>query len=182
MLEYLGQVAQWSWYGALVPPRFAAASLAGGKPGKLAFVIPISWASSYAVDWVNTATNNKSSGYATVHLLLGCLFLLASVVVLRRLPRGELSEGQAQPDHEILPSPNASPRFAIGRIGRSCCFAAGSRSLTASRNRRSFLWTKDVLGFSLLTNNIFRTLMQVGQLSLSVALGKYYDKIAIVAR
>jgi drug/metabolite transporter (DMT)-like permease len=37
------------------------------------------------------------------------------------------------------------------------------------------LWTKDVLKFSLLTNNIFRTIMQVGQLSLSAQFGSYFD-------
>jgi hypothetical protein len=88
LLEYLGQVAQWSWYGALVPAQTRGRVFSRRQALQLAFVIPISWGMSFAVDGINSWTNTKSWGYATVHLV-GCFFLLASVFVLRRLPLGE---------------------------------------------------------------------------------------------
>ncbi len=183
LLEYLGQVAQWSWYGALVPAEMRGRVFSRRQALQLAFVIPISWASSYAVDWLNTATNTKSWGYAAVHLV-GCGFLLASVVVLRRLPAGEAvesesPEGQAGKPNVLERGTSLAECLAPFRdraywpflLFRGWLSFANGISQTAQ-----FLWTRDVLGFSLLTNNILRTVMQVGQLGTSVALEKHFDR------
>jgi len=180
LLEYLSQVAQWSWYGALVPAEIRGQVFSRRQALQLAFVIPISWLSSYAVDWINTATNTKSWGYAAVHLV-GCLFLLASVIVLRRLPSSETSP-QESPERQAgktdLRGSSLAECLAPFRDREYWPFLLFRGWLSFANGisqSAQFLWTKDVLGFSLLTNNIFRTVMQVGQLGLSLKLARYFD-------
>lgn len=180
LLEYLGQVAQWSWYGALVPAEIRGRVFSRRQALQLAFVIPISWAMSYAVSAINTATNATTWGYAVVHLV-GCLFLLASVVVLRRLPRGEPMqsaelERQAQPDLRGSSLAECLAPFRDRAYWPFLAFRGWLSFANGISQSAQFLWTKDVLGFSLLTNNIFRTVMQVGQLGTSLALGQHFDR------
>jgi Na+/melibiose symporter-like transporter len=182
LLEYLGQVAQWSWYGALVPAETRGQVFSKRQALQLTFVIPISWAMSYAVDWINMATNSKSWGYAAVHLL-GSGFLLASVVVLRRLPSGEKGESEDQESQAGKPdlrergsslaeclAPFRDRAYWPFLLFRDWLSFANGISQSAQ-----FLWTKDVLGFSLLANNMFRSTMQAGQLILSIRLARYFD-------
>lgn len=181
LLEYLGQVAQWSWFGALVPVEIRGRVFSRRQALQLAFIIPISWSMSYAVEAINTATNTKSWGYAAVHLA-GCLFLLASVVVLRRLPEGEttkdeVSESQARkPNLRGASLAECLAPFRDRAYWPFLLFRGWLSFANGISQSAQFLWTKDVLGFTLLTNNIFRSVMQVGQLGTSVALGKHFDQ------
>lgn len=181
LLEYLGQVAQWSWYGALVPAEIRGRVFSRRQALQLACVIPTSWGMSYAVDWINTATNSKSWGYAAVHLV-GCLCLLASALVLQRLPSGKAGENEGRerqagkPDLRGTSLAECLAPFRDRAYWPFLLFRGWLSFANGISQSAQFLWTKDVLGFSLLTNNIFRTVMQVGQLGTSVALGGHFDR------
>lgn len=183
LLEYLGQVAQWSWYGALVPAEIRGRVFSKRQALQLAFVIPSTWASGFAVDWINTATNTKSWGYAAVHLV-GCICLLASVVILRRLPAGETlqkedAESQAgKPDVRRRGSSIAEclAPFRDRAYWPFLLFRGWLSFANGLSQSVQLFWTKDVLKFSLLTANIMKSVTQAGQLGLSLVLGRYFDQ------
>jgi hypothetical protein len=169
LLEYLGQVAQWSWYGALVPAEIRGRVFSRRQALQLAFIIPISWGASYVVDWIADHGGSRSLGYGIVHFV-GCVALLLSVLSLWPLPAATAAAPATSSLAECL-APFRDRAYWPFLAFRGWLSFANGISQSAQ-----FLWTKDVLKFSLLTNNIFRTVMQVGQLGASVALGQHFDQ------
>ncbi len=178
LLEYLGQVALWTWLGGLVPGRIRGRFFAVRQMVQLVCVIPTLLASGSFADWWKRLPEETTQGrmllaYA-IPAAAGVILLLASLLPLLRLP---------SPRHDVSPAKNDNlRRFPLRAAFRDrrfrqflvfgCWFSLANGISQSAQN----IYPKEVLGYGVFHLALFRTTMRIGQIGYSPLAGGLVDR------
>jgi MFS family permease len=176
LLEYLGTVALWAWWGDLVPEPIRGRYFARRQIIQLSVSIPTLLAGGYFADvWRERFASDPDRllmAYA-VPTSLGALLLLASLVPLalmpptRRYPRGDAS---------LVRAAIAAP-FVDRRFWRLLAFRGWvSLANGVTQVVQTAIYPKAVLGFGVGPMNALRVVTGFGQLAGSRPVGKLSDR------
>ncbi len=175
MLEYLGTVALWAWWGDLVPGRIRGRYFARRQRIQLAVTIPTLLAAGFFADqW------RKQFADQPDHLLLayaiptglGALLLLASVLPLFQMPA---TRAYPRPEWHVVAAAIQAP-FGDRRFWALLVFRGWfSLANGVSQVVQNVYIPKDVLDFGVAPMNAFRVVTQGGQLAAARTVGKWSD-------
>jgi MFS family permease len=176
LLEYLGTVALWSWWGDLVPARIRGRYFARRQMIQLAVSIPTLLAGGYFSDvWRGQFKSDPDRlllAYA-IPTGLGAAFLLGSLVPLLLMPA---TRRYPRPDGSLLWSAVSAP-FVDRRFWRLLVFRSWfSLANGVTQVVQSAIFPKSVLGFGVGPMNALRVVTGVGQLAGSRPVGKWSDR------
>ncbi|MGD9719838.1 MAG: MFS transporter [Pirellulales bacterium] len=177
LLEYVGTVALWSWWGDLVPLAVRGRYFARRQIVQLTVMIPTLLASGYFADHWRDAFRNEPDrlllAYA-VPTALGALFLLASLVPLALMPP---TRKYPRPEHALAWSALRAP-LIDRRYWRLLMFRSWfSLANGVSQTVQNVMYPKDVLGFGVAPLQWMRVTMQVGQMAVSPVAGRASDRL-----
>ncbi len=175
LLEYIGNVALWSWLGALAPARIRGRYLGRRQMWQLMLLIPALLASGLFTDyWKRTYRDTQPERVLLGYVIpnsIGTGFLLASLLPLLLMPdvphttatrRGGAARGR-WPIHDA--------RFLRYLVYR-CWFSFFNGITQAALNIYVF-----VLEIGVLPMQMMQLGMRAGQLALSPTVGRVADKI-----
>ncbi len=174
VLEYLGNVALYSWMADLVPLRIRGRFFGRRERWMLLGIAPAMLAAGTFSYWWNSSLpkTQQWSGYA-IPAAVGACAMLAAVLPLARIPRLETSpairHGVAL--RQML-LPLADARFA-GLVLFGCLFSLTNGLTQATQN----LFPVRVLGISLLMVLAAQVALRMGQLAISPTIGRLADRI-----
>jgi hypothetical protein len=169
-LEFLAQVAQWNWYGQLVSPAERGRIFGKRQAWQLLGIIPLTIGSGAFLDWMKEQ-GVPQWGYFAVHVL-GILLLLASIIPLAKL--------QYQVTQQSLPTslgwqsllvPLNDHRYWKFLLFR--CWLSGANGISQTTQ---FTWANNVLKISKTWQVIGKSLMQLGQLIVSMWGASVWDR------
>ncbi|MBL8829955.1 MAG: MFS transporter, partial [Planctomycetaceae bacterium] len=179
LFEYLGAVALWSWFGALVPSRVRGRFFARRNLWQMIVVTIVTPGSGWFVDQWKLAYPTEDAklwGYAIV-LALGAAALLASLVPLVGLPAIELPR-RSEPvsssrgwQWSSFVQPWLDRRFRPLLI--FIAWFSFSNGLTQTAQN---IFPRAVLELSLTTSLLMVTTMRVGQAAVSLPVGRLSDR------
>ncbi len=191
MLEYLGQMAMWHWWGDLVPEKERGAFFGKRQGLQLAFALPCGLLLSYFVDYMrdgNVPGYGAQHAYAIAHSI-GAMLLLCSIVPASLLSAPAPSDlifaelntsGEAaviQKNDSQLNSVNAlSAAFKDQSFWRFLLFRTWFSFANGITQSVQFIYTANVLSLGVFAQTVFRMVMQIGQLILSFSIGSYCDR------
>lgn len=179
LFEYLGAVALWSWFGALIPSRVRGRFLARRNLWQMIVVTIVTPASGWFVDqWklAHPSDDARLWGYAIV-LALGAVALLASLVPLVRLPAVESPR-----HHEWAMSPSGWQWSSLTRpwfdphFRRLLLFIAWFSFSNGLTQTAQNIFPKALLDLSLTTSLVMVTTMRLGQAAVSLPIGQWSDR------
>ncbi len=177
LLEYLGTVALWSWWGDLVPGPIRGRYFARRQIVQLAFTIPTLLASGYFADRWREAYRDQPDWMLLAYAIptgIGAAMLLASIVPLALMPA---TRAYPQPTRELLWSALRLP-FADRRFRRLLLFRSWlSFANGVSQTVQNIIYPKDILGFGVGPMQAMRVTTQVGQLGVCPLAGAASDRI-----
>jgi hypothetical protein len=169
-LEFLAQVAQWSWYGELVSSTERGRIFGNRQAWQLLGVIPLTICSGAFLDWTK-AQGVPHWGYFGVHVL-GIVLLFASIVPLARISyQREQRDTSTELGWQSLLVPLSDRRYWKFLLYRCWLSAANGISQTTQ-----FTWANNLLGISKTWQSVGKSLMQVGQLVVSKWGASYWDQ------
>jgi MFS family permease len=176
LLEYLGSVALWAWWGDLVPSRIRGRYFARRQRIQLAMSIPTLLAGGYFADlwreWYQAEPARLLLAYA-IPTGLGAAFLLASLVPLVLMPPTRsypaASVGLVR---SAIVAPFVDWRFWPLLVFRSWFSLANGISQVV----QNVIFPKDVLAFGVGPMNAMRVVTQAGQIAGARVVGKASDR------
>jgi hypothetical protein len=176
LLEYLGTVALWSWWGDLVPEPVRGRYFARRQQIQLAVTIPTMLAGGYFADLWRGHFHDQPERLLLAYAIptgLGAMLLLGSVLPLLAMPatrrypapslRNVLTAGRA---------PFVDRRFWGLLIFRGWFSLANGVSQVV----QNAFFPKDVLGLGVGPLSAMRVTTQAGQLTGARAVGKWSDR------
>ncbi len=173
LLEYLGTVAVWSWLADLVPPRTRGRFLGRRErwmvAGRAASMLS---AGLFAWGWRELNPGEAAwIGYA-VPAVVGAGFMLAAVMPLAGVPAvGSTSRGSRPIGWLRVFRPLADNRF-LRLLAFGCWFSFFNGITQAAQG----VYPYRVLGIGLFVMLALQTMMRLGQLSISPAMGRLADR------
>jgi len=176
LLEYVGTVALWSWWGDLVPLAIRGRYFARRQMVQLGVSIPTLLAAGYFADrWreqFQADPDRLLLAYA-IPTAVGAAFLLASLVPLALMPA---TREYPRPERKLVWSVVRAP-FADRRFWRLLVFRSWfSLANGVSKTVQNVIYPKDVLGFGVAPLQVMKVTTQVGQLAASRSVGRLSDK------
>ena len=172
LLEYIGNVAFWSWMADLVPRRLRGRYFARRQIIQLAVAIPTLLAGgAFADHWREAHAETLLWGYAIPNGL-GAALLIASLVPLWMMPdtgAGQLARLGITWD--TLRAPFRDWRF--GRLVLFGCWLAAANGLTGAAQGA---YPKQVLGLGLVALQWMRITMRGGQMGVAGWAGRFSDR------
>lgn len=174
LLEYMGQVAIWSWFADLVPPRLRGRYFGRRQMVQLAVLIPTLLASGQFADWwrsrfESSAGNRLLWGYSIPNAI-GAIFLMLSLVPLARMPAtGKMVTPGGQPLRQMLVA-LADSRFR--RLLWYGCWLSFFNGITQAPQN---FFPKQVLKLGIRYQAGLRIAMQFGQIIWSGWAGRFSD-------
>jgi MFS family permease len=176
LLEYLGTVAQWAWWGDLVPTRIRGRYFARRQRIQLAVSIPAllgsGWFADFWRDYYQELPERQLLAYA-IPTAIGAVVLLASVVPLVCMPA---TRGYPKPQAARLRATIAAP-FLDRRFWSLLVFRGWfSLANGISQLVQNVIYPKDILGFGVGPMQAMRVVTQVGQFAGSRSVGKLSDR------
>ena len=185
LLEYVGAVALWSWFGDLVPRRIRGRFFARRNLIQLLLVMIVTPASGWLIDqWQRShpSADDKLLGYS-IATAIGAAALLASLVPLVMTPavvRGRL-DADIQRRHLArsrggLTSELIAPLFdpAYRRLLLFMLWFSLANGVTQAAQS---LFPKMILQLSLTMSLAMVTMMRVGQAAVCLPLGRWSDRL-----
>jgi MFS family permease len=176
LLEYLGTVALWAWWGDLVPPRIRGRYFARRQIIQLTLTIPTLLAGGYFADYWRerfaAAPERLLLAYA-IPTAAGALFLLASLVPLVLMPA---TRRYPRPNSSLVWSAISAPfvdRRFLGVLVFRCWFSLANGISQVVQN---VIYPKEILHFGVGPMSAMRVVTQVGQLAGSRPVGKWSDR------
>ena len=177
LLEYLGTVALWSWWGDLVPPAIRGRYFARRQMVQLAVAIPTLLASGYFADYWREQFKAEPDRLLLAYAIptaVGAVLLLASLVPLVLMPATRRYP-QAQRVAGLVGDAGAVCRPAI--LARLLVFRSWfSLANGVSQTVQNVIFPKDVLGLGVAPMSAMRVSMQLGQLGASRWVGRASDR------
>jgi MFS family permease len=177
LLEYIGLVALWSWWGDLVPLAVRGRYFGRRQMVQLACSIPTLLASGYFADaWRErfAAQPDRLLLAYAIPIGLGALVLLGSLVPLARMPATRL---YPRPESAWVVSAIAAP-FADRRFQRVLLFRSWfSLANGISQTVQNIIYPKDILNFGVGPMSVMKVSTQLGQLIASNGVGRLSDRI-----
>jgi MFS family permease len=176
VLEYLGVVALWSWWGDLVPARIRGRYFARRQMVLLAASIPTLLAAGFFADrWRSLYAQEPDRlllAYA-IPVALGAVFLLASLVPLALMPA---TRAYPRPERTLVwravAAPLADRRFCRLLVFRSWFSLANGVSQTV----QNVIYPKQILSFGVTPLQVMKVTTQLGQVAVSPAAGAASDR------
>jgi MFS family permease len=176
LLEYLGTVALWSWWGDLVPEPIRGRYFARRQRIQLAVSIPTLLASGYFADGWRQQFHDQPDRLLLAYAIptgLGALLLLASVVPLRWMPA---TRRYPAPNWKNVTATIRAP-FVDRRFWGLLIFRGWfSLANGVSQVVQNAFFPKDVLGFGVAPLSAMRVVTQVGQFTGARVVGKWSDR------
>jgi MFS family permease len=175
LLEYVGTVALWSWWGDLVPRPVRGRYFARRQIVQLVVTIPTLLASGYFADQWRTLYQDQPDRLLLAYAIptgVGAVFLLASLLPLglmpatRRYPRPEPARVWS-----TIRAPLADRRYWRVLLFRSWFSLANG----VSQLVQNVIYPKDILGFGVAPLQVMRVTMQIGQVGVSPMAGRASD-------
>ena len=177
LLEYIGTVALWAWWGDLVPARIRGRYFARRQVIQLALTIPTLLAGGYFADHWRERFQADPERLLMAYAIptgLGALFLLASLVPLALMPA---TRRYPRPDAAVVWSAISAP-FFDRRFLRVLVFRSWfSLANGVSQVVQNVIYPKDILHFGVGPMSAMRVVTQAGQLAGSRAVGKWSDSL-----
>lgn len=176
LLEYIGTVALWSWWGDLVPRRVRGRYFARRQIIQLSLSIPTLLAGGAFADYWRGQFQGDPDRLLLAYAAptgVGAGFLLASLMPLffmpatRRYPRPE-----AQLVWAAIRAPFVDRRFWPVLVFRGWFSLANGISQLV----QNVIYPKDILQFGVLPLSLLRVVTGVGQLGGSRFVGKWSDR------
>ena len=176
LLEYVGSVALWAWWGDLVPLAIRGRYFGRRQRIQLAVTIPTLLASGYFADYwreqFKTEPDRLLLAYA-IPTALGALCLLGSLVPLALMPA---SRRYPRPDPQFLQLAILSP-FVDRRFWRFLIFRSWfSLANGISQTVQNVIYPKDILGFGVGPMSAMKVSTQLGQMVASHRVGRWSDR------
>ncbi len=175
LLEYLGTVALWSWWGDLVPLRVRGRYFARRQRIQLAVAIPVLLAGGYFADYWREQFQAEPERLLLAYSIptaVGALLLLASLVPLVLMPA---TRRYPAPQRKLVASAIWAP-FADRRFWPVLLFRGWfSLANGATQFVQNVVYPKDILAFGVGPLNAMRVAMQIGQWTGSRSVGKWSD-------
>jgi MFS family permease len=176
LLEYLGVVALWSWWGDLVPLTIRGRYFARRQMIQLGVSIPTLLAGGYFADAWREQFKNEPDRLLLAYAIpigLGAIVLLFSLVPLVLMPATRV---YPRPTATLAWSTIAAP-FADRRFWPVLVFRSRfSLSNGISQTVQNVIYPKDVLGFGVGPMSAMKVVTQVGQLGASRWVGRWSDR------
>lgn len=176
LLEYIGTVALWAWWGDLVPERIRGRYFARRQIIQLAVSIPTLLASGHFADLWRQRFGDDPDRLLLAYAIptgLGAALLLASLLPLVFMPP---TRRYPRPDTRLVWSAISAPfvdrRFLWLLVFRSWFSLANGITQVV----QSAIYPKVILGFGVGPMNAFRVVTGVGQMAGSRAVGKWSDR------
>ena len=172
LLEYIGNVAFWSWMADLVPSRMRGRYFARRQIIQLAVAIPTLLAGGAFADyWRQAHTETLLWGYALPNGM-GAAALLCSLVPLRMMPEtGTGGIARLGISWDTLRAPFRDRRF--GRLVLFGCWLAAANGLTGAAQGA---YPKQVLGLGVVAMQWMRITMRGGQMGVASWAGPFSDR------
>jgi hypothetical protein len=177
LLEYVGSVALWSWFGALVPRQIRGRYFACRNFWQLAFLIPTLFLSGrFADDWKQTHQGDPAQilvGYIMPATIGGGFLLssLAPLALMPAVPGGRRRSSNLRRAFLAVLTPMADPRFRRLLVYRGW-FSFFNGLTQAAQN--VFLYRTLLVG--VLPIQMMQLGMRAGQMALSPAVGYASDR------
>jgi MFS family permease len=172
LLESIGTVALWSWFGQLVPRRIRGRYFARRQVWQLIVLIPTLWLSGAFTDgWKKEHPDRPLVGYA-IPTGLGAVLLLVSLlplVAMRETTAPALIGSRSS--WRAIGAPFGDRRFR--RLLWFGCWVSFFNGVTQSAQN---IYPKAILHIGLMEQAALRTLMQVGQAGYSLGVGPLSDR------
>ena len=177
LLEYVGTVALWTWWGDLVPLPIRGRYFARRQIVQLTFTIPTLLASGAFADRsreIYQAQPDRLLLAYAIPTALGAAFLLGSLVPLALMPgTRQYTRLPRELAWSRLAAPLVDRRFARLLLFRSWFSLANGVSQTV----QNVIYPKDVLGFGVAPLQALKITTQVGQLAASRGVGRASDRV-----
>lgn len=172
LLEYLGTVAIWSWQADLVPLRIRGRFLGRREAWMVAGrVTSMLAAGIFSWSWRELKPGAAAwIGYA-VPAAVGAGFMLAAVVPLVQVPRVAPAAPRVAFAWRRLLAPLADGRF-VRLLVFGCWFSFFNGVTQSAQN----IYPYRALGIGLFTMLSLRTMMRLGQWTISPAVGRLADR------
>ncbi len=175
LLEYLGTVALWAWWGDLVPERIRGRYFARRQRIQLAVTIPTLLAGGYFADHWREQFRDQPEQLLLAYAIptgLGALFLLASVIPLYLMPP---TRAYPRPKAPLMARTIWSP-FADRRFWNLLIFRGWfSLANGISQVVQNLFFPRYILGFGIAPMSALRVVTQVGQFGAARTAGKWSD-------
>jgi hypothetical protein len=176
LLEYLGTVALWAWWGDLVPPPIRGRYFARRQRIQLGVSIPTLLAGGYFADvWRGRFQDDPDRlllAYA-IPTGLGATFLLSSLVPLLLMPA---TRRYPKPKAGVIGSAIAAP-FVDRRFWPVLLFRSWfSLANGVTQVVQNVIFPKDVLAFGVGPMNAMRVVTQAGQIAGARLVGQSSDR------
>lgn len=176
LLEYVGTVALWSWWGDLVPPAIRGRYFARRQGIQLAVSIPTLLAGGYFADHLRREFQAEPDRLLLAYAIptaAGALALLASLVPLAMMPATrKYPRPQAGQLAATILAPFVDRRFRRLLVFR-CWFSLANG---VSQTVQNVIFPKDVLGFGVGPLSAMRVSMQLGQMAGARPVGRTSDR------
>jgi MFS family permease len=176
LLEYLGTVALWAWWGDLVPTRIRGRYFARRQIIQLSLSIPTLLAGGYFADYWRDQFKADPDRLLLAYAIptgLGAAFLLMSLVPLVLMPA---TRRYPVPDAGLVWSAVRAP-FVDRRFWRLLVFRSWfSLANGVSQVVQNVIYPKAVLHFGVGPMSAMRVVTGVGQIGGSRFVGKWSDR------
>jgi MFS family permease len=173
LLEYMGQVAIWSWFADLVPRPLRGRYFGRRQALQLAVLIPVLLASGHFTDVWRSRHESAGDGLLLAYAIptaIGATFLLASLLPLSLMTAtGTLARGPTAAGQFVPALRDASFR----RLLLYGCWLSFFNGITQSPQN---LFPKKVLGLGIQSLAAMRIAMQLGQIGVSGWAGRFSDR------
>jgi MFS family permease len=176
LLEYVGTVALWAWWGDLVPLAIRGRYFGRRQMIQLAVSIPTLLASGYFADYWREQFKLQPDRLLLAYAIptaAGALCLLGSLVPLVLMPA---TRRYPRPDPRFLRSAISAP-FVDRRFWRFLIFRSWfSLANGISQTVQNVIYPKDILGFGVGPMSVMKVSTQLGQLAGSHPVGRWSDR------
>ncbi len=176
LLEYMGTVALWSWWGDLVPRRVRGRYFGRRQVVQLVVTIPTLLGSGYFADRWRAEYAEEPDRLLLAYAIptaFGAMFLIASLVPLALMPA---TRRYPRPERMLAWSAVRAPFFDRTfwpvMIFRSWFSLANG----VSQLVQNVIYPKEILGFGVGPLQVMRVTMQVGQVGVSPVAGHASDR------